>query len=121
MEKEQNSCSMDHRANQDNPEKNPVPSVKGFNGISSLAEYIEKYQVDGILWKADKLLPSALGNPMELDKQVTSIARTISLMPKSRQVAKDAYISTISKKYGLSRKTFEKLVSDQSSIEEKKK
>lgn len=86
----------------------------------SLSDYIARYQVDGVLWKAERLLKD-IDNAIVRNERVADIARTIALMPAAHQVVKDDYILKISKAYNITRKTLEKLVDDQTEIEDKKR
>lgn len=85
----------------------------------TLSDYITRYQVDGVLWKAERLLKD-IDNAIVRNERVSDIARTIALMPAVHQVVKDDYIQKISKTYNIARKTLEKMVADQTLIEGKK-
>jgi len=87
---------------------------------ATLHEYILFNETPAILWKAKKLL-TGIDNPVERSIHVADICRTIALMPAAQQVAKDDYLKIISKEYGLTRKTLDKLVEDHTTIETKKK
>ncbi|WKZ60783.1 MAG: hypothetical protein QY309_04715 [Cyclobacteriaceae bacterium] len=80
-----------------------------FNGCTSLADYIQRHQQDGVLWKADKLLAN-IENPIIKNDRVEDIARTLAHIPKP--VAREAYAKQIGKQYNISWPTFKKLIDD---------
>lgn len=86
----------------------------------TLSDYIARTQVDGVLWKAEKLLAN-VDNPLIINERIADICRTIALLPASKQVVKDIYITKICKEYKLSPKTLQKYVADHTVIEGKKK
>ena len=84
---------------------------------SSLDEFIQRYQVDAIIWKADKLL-TAVDNPIQRNDCFIEIATTIALVPKPS--AREDYGKRIGKTYDMSWPTMRKLIEDGIAIQRKK-
>lgn len=78
-----------------------------LNGCKSLSAYIERHQVDGVLWKAKKLLDN-IDNPIVKNDRIEEIARTIALIPKP--VARETYAKQIGKDYNVSWPTFKAII-----------
>ncbi len=85
----------------------------------TLEEYIQHHQIDGVLWKANKLL-NGLTNPILRDDNVKLIAQTLSLIPDTRRVMRDDYAKKICKAHDLVFKSLEKMIADFMVINTKK-
>lgn len=86
---------------------------------NSLEEFISRYQQDGVLWKADRLLSKAQNMILRNDN-VKQIANTLSLIPKSELVLRDDYVKKICKAHNLVPKTLETFIAEAVSVKEKK-
>jgi hypothetical protein len=84
----------------------------------SLDDYINRYQIDGIDWKAQKLLATLNETDIRRNDNVEIIARTISMIPQD--VRRDAYAKKIAKEYNIVLKTMLKLVENHAAINRKK-
>lgn len=82
----------------------------------TLSDYIITHQVDGVMWKAEKLLAN-LDNPIIKNDRITEIANTIALLQKP--VAREAYAKKIGKLYDVSWPTFKKVLDDILAIHKK--
>jgi hypothetical protein len=84
----------------------------------TLDEYVSRYQVDGVLWKAEKLLAPLSLTDIRRNESVETIARTLALIPEP--VYREGYIKTIAKEYSIVPKTLMKLVDNHLVIVRKK-
>lgn len=82
-----------------------------FLETRSLEDFITRYQVDGVLWKANRLL-SNLDNPILRNDKCVEIATMLSLIPDSSSVMRDDYIKKICVEHNLKPKTLEKMISE---------
>jgi hypothetical protein len=87
-------------------------------GTQSLDDFIARYQVDAILWKANRLLYN-LDNPILRNDRCVEVATMLSLIPDSNQVMRDDYIRKVGDEHDIKVKTLEKMV--QEAIARKKK
>lgn len=85
---------------------------------NSLEEFIARYQQDGVLWKADRLL-SKTQNMILRNDNVKQIASTLALIPKSEMVLRDDYVKKICKNHNLVPKTLETFIAGALSNTEK--
>jgi hypothetical protein len=84
----------------------------------TLDEYIARYQVDGVMWKAQKLLGDIPETDIRRNDNVIMIANTLALIPQP--VLRDDYAKKICKEHSLTYKTIEKLISDAIAIHKRK-
>lgn len=85
----------------------------------TLEEYIQRYQVDGVLWKAEQLL-TGIENKILLNDRFQEVALMLALIPDTQLVAREMYAKQICKDYNLSYPTLKKLISDSVQIQRKK-
>ena len=86
---------------------------------NSLDEYITRYRVDGVLWKADQLLANVSENEViTKSERIEEIASTIALVQNA--AAREDYAKRIGKKYNVSWPTFKKIIDDHLVIHRKK-
>jgi len=84
---------------------------------TSLDDYIVRHQVDGVLWKAEKLL-AGLDNPIHRNEAIEKMAHTLALIPKL--AVRDDYAKKIGKLYDISFPTFQKYINDHLVIHSRK-
>lgn len=84
----------------------------------SIEEYIQRHQVDGILWKADRLL-SRLDNPILRNDRTMEVAAMLASIPEATRVMRDDYIKKICIAHDLKPKTLEKMIADVRTSESK--
>jgi hypothetical protein len=77
----------------------------------TLDDFISRYQIDAILWKANRLL-SNLDNPILRNDRCIEVASILALIPDANQVMRDDYIKKIADEHDFKVKTIEKLVAD---------
>jgi len=77
----------------------------------TLEDYISRYQVDAVLWKANRLLKNQ-HNPVLRNDKTVELAAMISFIPEESSVLRDDYITKICKAHDLQRKSLEKMVSN---------
>lgn len=85
---------------------------------NTLEEYISRYQVDGVMWKAAKLLGEIPETDIRRNDNVEILARTLSLIPQ--EVRRDDYAKKISREFNLVYKTLAKLIDNNLVINRKK-
>lgn len=85
---------------------------------NTLEEYISRYQVDGVMWMAGKLLGEIPETDIRRNDNVETLARTLSLIPQ--EVRRDDYAKKIAKEYNLVYKTIAKLIDNNLVINRKK-
>jgi hypothetical protein len=86
--------------------------------VNPLVEYINNHQIDGIMWKAKKLLGDLPHTDMRRHDHVMILANTLTLIP--HQVLRDDYVRKISKEYDINCKALEKLIIEALHIAKKK-
>jgi hypothetical protein len=84
-----------------------------INGCTTLADYIQRYQVDGVMWKAKQLLDN-IDNPLLRNEKIEEIAHMLALIPKP--VAREDYAKRIGKEYNVSWPTFKKIIDEHVAI-----
>lgn len=77
----------------------------------SVDEFIARYQIDAVLWKADQLLKH-IDNPLLRNDRCICVARMLSLIPKGNAVMRDDYIQKICSAHKLKPKTLEKMIAE---------
>lgn len=82
-----------------------------FLQTNNLDEYITRYQQDGVLWKANRLLQN-LDNPILRNDRTIEIANMLAAIPEDTAVMRDDYVKTICALHDLKPKTLEKLISE---------
>jgi hypothetical protein len=85
----------------------------------SIEEFITRYQVDGVLWKADKLL-SNIDNAILRNDRTQQVATMLSLIPESMGVMRDDYIDKICRAHGIKPKTLERMITEAALAHRKK-
>lgn len=80
-------------------------------GTNNLDEYISRYQVDGIVWFADRLLLN-LDNPILRNDRCKEIASLLADIPADQKVVRDDYLKRICKNHDLKTQTLEKMIAD---------
>lgn len=83
----------------------------------TLGDYIARNQVDGVYWKADRLLGSN-PNPILKNDLTVEVGQMLARIPG--HVAREAYAKKIGEKYGISWPTFRKVIEDCLAIHRKK-
>lgn len=86
----------------------------------TLDEYITRYQTDGVMWKAEKLLGQLAETDIRRNDNVEVLARTLALIPPTQSIRRDDYAKRISKTYNIVLKTFLKLIENHLVIFRKK-
>ncbi len=84
---------------------------------TSLDDYITRHQVDGVLWKAEKLLTN-IDNAILKQDRVEEIAHTIAMIPKP--VAREQYAKKIGKQFDISWPTFKQIIEEHLGIHKRK-
>jgi hypothetical protein len=79
--------------------------------VNSLDEFITRFQVDGVMWKADRLL-SNLENSILRNDRCKEIANTLALIPETELVQRDDYVQRICKEHNIKTKTLERYIAD---------
>lgn len=80
-----------------------------FLNCNTLEEYIKRYQVDGITWKANRLLSNE-HNPILINDKCMELATMLSYIPDDMQFMRDKYVKDICASHGLSPKTFNMMI-----------
>jgi hypothetical protein len=89
-----------------------------LENCKTLEEYISRYQVDGVMWKAQKLLGDLPETDIRRNDNVIMIANTLALIPQP--VMRDDYAQRICREHNLKYKTIEKLIADATVIQKRK-
>lgn len=87
--------------------------------VTSINDFITRYQQDGVVWKADKLLAKT-ENPILRNDRVRELAQTLALIPKTEAVLRDDYVKKICKAHNLVPKTLEMFIAEAQAATEKK-
>lgn len=88
-----------------------------LNGCTSLDDYITRHQVDGVMWKAEKLLAN-IDNAIHKNDAVEAIAHTLALIPKP--IVRETYGKKIGKLYDISWPTFKGYIENHLAIHKRK-
>lgn len=96
----------------------PTKNSKLNTQHSTLEDYITRYQVDGVIFKADKLLAGELP-PLEKEHRAREMANTLAYI--TAPVAREDYGKKIAKKYDIGWTTFKKIIDEQVAKEDRKK
>jgi hypothetical protein len=85
----------------------------------NIEEFISRYQVDAVIWKADRLL-SNIDNPVIRNDRTKEVATMLAAIPDTMGVMRDDYIKQICERHAIIRKTMEKMIAEVNITERKK-
>jgi hypothetical protein len=85
----------------------------------NIEEFISRYQVDAVLWKADRLL-SNIDNAILRNDRTKEVATMLAGIPETMGVMRDDYIKEICTRHSIIRKTMEKMIAEVAIVERKK-
>ncbi|HTF17325.1 MAG TPA: primase-helicase family protein [Chryseolinea sp.] len=89
-----------------------------LDGINSLEDYIDRYQTDGVIWKATSLLSDIAPTDVRRHDNVMVLVHTLSLV--LQPILRDDYIRKISGLFSINHKTLQKLVNETLQLSKKK-